>query len=88
MSMYVWIWLILTNSVNEISHIEQAGFTHFLCQSTEKGFLGATKWVCMCIAGGCLLGLDNYCRMTEVEINMTKQYRIRNLFCDLTEGFK
>lgn len=42
-------------------------------QSDEKGFLGASG--CVCIAGGCVLGLDYFCVMTEVEIDMTKQYQ-------------
>lgn len=48
------------------------------CQSAEKGFLGASG--CVCIAGGCVLAPDYFCMMSEIEIDMTKQYRFRGSF--------
>ncbi len=76
MSVCVWIWLIPTNALNEISHMYRPDLLISSCQSAEKGFLGASGCVCVYIEGGCVLGLDllTYCMISEAEIDMTKQY--------------
>lgn len=72
MSMCVWIWLIPTNALIEISHMYMPDLLISFCQSAEKGFLGAS--VCVCILRVGVLGLDYYCMISEAEIDMTKQY--------------
>ncbi len=73
MSVCVWIWLIPTNALIEISHMYMPDLLISFCQSAEKGFWGQVG-VCVYIQGGCVLGLDYYCVISEAEIDMTKQY--------------
>ncbi len=47
MSVCVWIWLIPTNALIEISHMYMPDLLISFCQSAEKRFLGASGCVCV-----------------------------------------